>query len=604
VSLRLPAGRPAKLIGLGLLALLLVAVPFLVPDKLQTSINPFLLAAMAAVGLNLLMGSAGEISLGQAAMLAVGAYSAVLLNETFELPFVVGVLFAAPVGALISAVVGLTTARLKGLYAVLSTVALQFVVIYAAQRYQAKSNFGAGFTLPVAEIAGWRLDEGWRWYVVLAPCAILACLAHRQLLRTHVGRAWTAIRDRSSMAATLGVPLARYRLLAFALSGALVSMAGALLGYYQGAVAYDTYTLNLAVVYLAIIVVGGRGIPSGPFWGAAVFILLPTELRALLRSVNPTAASNPLVAQWEQVFDGFVLIVFLSLAPMGVAGGLLRLRRRITHRDRPIVLGEEAEVEAAPPAVVEQVPARVNSGPSLLEVERVAAGYSGAGRALHDVSLRVERGEVVAVLGPNGAGKTTLLRAIAGFTRLEGGSVHAGSIRFDGNDIGSTSAFKRARSGLVMVPERNKVFAEMTVSENMHVAMPRHDPSRIDEVLDLFPQLKALADRPAVLLSGGERQMLAIARALLLRPKVLCLDETTLGLAPRVARAVMQQLRELAEQTSTGVLLVEQNVHLALDISDRFYVLARGRIAMEGSPSVTAADELMTAYFGWEPADD
>jgi branched-chain amino acid transport system ATP-binding protein len=210
------------------------------------------------------------------------------------------------------------------------------------------------------------------------------------------------------------------------------------------------------------------------------------------------------------------------------------------------------------------------AGP-LLECRGLAAGY-GAVAVVRDVDLRVEPGEVVALVGPNGAGKTTTLLTLAGEL-----PVIAGEVVFHGA-VTKAPLFRRARQGMGFVTEERSVFMSLTAEENLRIA----GVTRAD-ALDVFPELEPLMGRTAGLLSGGEQQMLTLARAVARGPELLLADELSLGLAPGVVRRLLQTVRRVASERSTGILLVEQHVRQALQIADRVYVMQRGRIVMSGS---------------------
>jgi branched-chain amino acid transport system ATP-binding protein len=232
----------------------------------------------------------------------------------------------------------------------------------------------------------------------------------------------------------------------------------------------------------------------------------------------------------------------------------------------------------------------------LLELAGVEAGY-GPVQALHGISLSVGEGEVVAVLGGNGAGKTTTLRAISGLV------ASSGRVSFAGDPIRRRSPEKVARLGIAHVPEGRGIFSELTVHENLRLgAYLRRSGFAEDyaRVRGYFPWLEDRRDQQAGTLSGGEQQMLALARALMCRPRLLLLDEPSLGLAPIVIREIFRIVGELSEKEGLAVLVVEQNAKLALRSSSRAYVLEVGRVALEGPSEELAGNEsVRKAYLGY-----
>jgi branched-chain amino acid transport system ATP-binding protein len=233
-----------------------------------------------------------------------------------------------------------------------------------------------------------------------------------------------------------------------------------------------------------------------------------------------------------------------------------------------------------------------------LEVRGLTARY-GPVVAVRDVSLRVGEGEIVALLGANGAGKTTTLMSIVGLHRAR-----TGTIAFDGEEIGSLPAERVVRRGVGLAPEGRRIFARLTVAENLRLGAAAAgrggaEDARRERLLELFPALRERLRLPAASLSGGEQQQLAIARALMPGPRLLLLDEPTLGLAPKLVRLVFDLVVRLRDEEGVTILLVEQNVHQALRASDRAYLMRVGGIEAEGTPDELRRDRrVQAAYLG------
>jgi branched-chain amino acid transport system ATP-binding protein len=230
---------------------------------------------------------------------------------------------------------------------------------------------------------------------------------------------------------------------------------------------------------------------------------------------------------------------------------------------------------------------------ALLEIDTVSCFY-GDFQALFDVTVHVDEGETVAIIGANGAGKSTLLSSVAGLLRPA-----TGEVRFAGESIGRTPAYRRVARGIALVPEGRRIFPSLTVEENLRVGAHRRREGAWDvqKVYDLFPALGALAGRWGGTLSGGEQQMCAIGRALMSNPRLLLLDELSLGLAPVIIRAIYETIRAVSREGTT-VVLVEQDVTQALAVADRAYCLLEGRISLHGATRDLTRAQVADAYFG------
>ena len=226
----------------------------------------------------------------------------------------------------------------------------------------------------------------------------------------------------------------------------------------------------------------------------------------------------------------------------------------------------------------------------ILEIEGIET-YYGLGHILHGLSLAVAEGEAVALLGRNGAGKTTTLRSVAGLTPPA-----KGAIRYKGRSIAGLDTHRISQMGIALVPETRGIFSYLNARENLLIAQRKHSRWQMDAVLERFPALRERLESKGRLLSGGEQEMLAIARALMTGPELLLLDEPSQGLAPMVVNAVMDTIRELKAQR-VSMLLVEQNVEMALQLADRVYVIDHGTVVFEGTPEKLRGDRQVTATY-------
>jgi len=291
------------------------------------------LAATGALGLTILTGFCGQISLGHAAFLAIGAFTTVIFSVHLKFPFLLVLPIAAVAGAIIGFVVGLPSLRFRGVYLAISTLAMHYAIVFLATSYQA--NFGtsasAGITIRDPNVFGFVMQGDTAWYYFLFIFLSLVTVACLNLGRTRPGRAWMAIRDRDIAAEALGVSLARYKLLAFMVSSTIASVSGSLMAYYTNVVTVERYTLDLAILYVAMIIVGGMGSVLGSILGAFFITLLPYAINSLFEFLPSSLRFSTTVFGVQVGAIGLCVILFLVFEPKGLA----ELWRRIeTYFDR------------------------------------------------------------------------------------------------------------------------------------------------------------------------------------------------------------------------------------------------------------------------------
>jgi branched-chain amino acid transport system permease protein len=309
----------AEYLRLALAIAAVVAAPFLVSPYWLTILNQIGIAVIGAIGLNILVGFTGQISLGQGGFLAVGAYTSGLLAARAGFPFPVDVVCAILATAALGTLFGLPALRLKGLYLAIATLASQQVIIWVVTHWDAVTGGTAALVVPPTELFGWQLTGDMTWYWVIVAIAGLATLAATNLFRTGLGRAFVAIRDQDIAAEVMGVDPFRYKLLAFAISSGFVGLAGALTARYNLIVTWERFTLDVSILYLAMIIVGGLGSVSGAIYGAAFMIAVPAAIEEASRNLSGLDFIQADLPAIQTLIFGVTIVLFLVFEPRGLA---------------------------------------------------------------------------------------------------------------------------------------------------------------------------------------------------------------------------------------------------------------------------------------------
>ena len=555
----------------------LLAVPLFLSESRTNLAAAIVVFAIVGMSLVLLTGWAGQVSLGQMAFVGIGGAVAGAATARLGWDLVPAVVLAGLVGAGVALVIGLPALRRRGL--TLAVTSLAFALATSSWLLN-RSFFGPGHLLdwlPGDRIArpdlfGLSLSSETRMYYVCVGGLALAFAAVLGLRRTRTGRALVAVRDNERAGQAFGVHAHRITLFAFAASGFLAAFAGALFVHQQSGLTTGPYRPEESLSVFTMAVIGGLGSIPGAILGATY-----------VRSVDYYFAQ-----EWQILATGVGLLVVLWLFPGGLGGAFADLRdvflRRVARRRGitvPSLVADETPTvsgQVEPDSVRSNVP-RTPDG-ALLQVRDLAVAYDGV-RVLHGVDLAVREGEVVALLGTNGAGKSTVLRAIAGTAPVSGGA-----IVFAGDDVSRIPADVRARRGIVSAPGDAGTFPGLTVREHLRLAAwassgPTAPRDAVATALERIPELAERLDDRAGDLSGGQQQMVNVAMALLASPRVLLLDELSLGLAPAVVTRLFGIVRDLAA-AGTTIVLVEQSVPLALEVAERAYFLEKGQVRFVG----------------------
>ncbi|WP_349827077.1 branched-chain amino acid ABC transporter permease [Brevibacterium litoralis] len=320
-ELRLWTTTPAK-VRMVLLAVLAIAAPFMLNNYGMSLINTALIASIGAIGLNVLVGFTGQISLGQGAFLAVGAFTSAILTDRLGLPAPISIIGAIFLTAAVGIFFGLPALRLKGLYLAIATLAAQMIIVVVIRRW-AWLTEGHGFlNVDRLSLFGLQIDRIWfeqQWYLILLILTILAAFVATNLFRTGVGRSFMAVRDQDIAASAMGVNLTRAKLTAFGVSNGFVGLAGALLAHYTEIVSWEKFTIDVSILYLAMIIVGGLGSVAGSIYGAFFMTYLPIVVRwiaGVLGGFIPIVRDQ--TAAFQNLVFGLTVIVFLIVEPRGL----------------------------------------------------------------------------------------------------------------------------------------------------------------------------------------------------------------------------------------------------------------------------------------------
>ena len=606
-SRRAPGRHLGEIGAFAVLAVLLAAFPLVAPDSLVNVGVYALIYAIAAIGLSLLMGLAGQVSLGHAAFFAIGAYTQALLVTRYEVALPLAAVAATGVAMLVALIVGIPLLRLRGHYLALATLGLGIIVTVAATESDFLGATSGIYGVDKPDFGGRRYDSTEEYFWLLAPVVFVALLIARNIVAGRIGRALGAVNDSEVAAECLGVDTFRLRLQVLVVSAGYAGLAGVAYVHWIGVVNPNAANFPLSVELLLMVVLGGLGNVWGAVVGAFAVELLDEGLRSAIPALMPGA-----VGEVQLIGFGVVLTAVIIFVP----GGIHQVWRRTLARLRPAQPVDEAPPEQS--ALDDESPLLARAGRStpgspLLEVRDLTRRFGGV-TAVRDVSFDVRAGEIFGLIGPNGAGKTTCFNMVSAVL-----APSAGSVRLNGKRIDGRKPHVFARSRATRTFQNLQIFRSTTVRGN--VAVGRHLRSRAgllrgalvlptrreerqirhsaEELLALVG-LAADAERPAGDLPFGRQRLMEIARALALEPDLLLLDEPMAGLSGAERRDLVRLLRRL-RAGGMAIVLVEHDVEAVLALADRVAVLDDGRLIALGTPEEIRHDPaVVAAYLGVE----
>jgi ABC-type branched-subunit amino acid transport system ATPase component/ABC-type branched-subunit amino acid transport system permease subunit len=538
------------------------------------------LTAVVGVGLNVLLGLSGQISLGHVAFYAIGAYVVGILTTktsiVFWLAWPLGAAAAGAAGALLA----VPALRVRGPYLAMVTIAFGFIVEQGAVEWSGLTGGWNGLIgIPTPNLGGYKFAEREIAILVVILTALTIWLFAR-LEASAWGTAMRAVRDCEVASQSIGLDPTVIRTVAFVISAAVTGVAGGMFAAMSDFISPESFPFFQSILFLLVVMIGGADRVLGPLVGAIIVVLLPELLSWL--------------AQYRLLFVGVLLLVVLRLAPGGLVGIIAQLLR-VRFNDRKPLASRDVTAMLSTPA-----------GRASLVAEGVSVAFGGV-KAVANLTFAAEPCRITSIIGPNGAGKSTVLNLICGFYRPD-----QGSIRLAGRELAGLPSHAVARARIARTYQTSQLFGELSVIDNVLVAMRRgrlglgdllaanRDPEQaaLAQSLLAFVGYAGSLDRTAAALAHVDRRLVEIARALAIAPKVLALDEPAAGLDPGDTHRLGELLQRIAA-AGIAVLLVEHDMKLVMAVSDHVIVLDAGQKIAEGPPTVIQRNPVvLEAYLG------
>ncbi|MCU1602162.1 MAG: putative transporter ATPase and permease protein [Frankiales bacterium] len=595
--------------GFGLLALaLLLLLPGHITAASAVKITTIFALVIVGLSAGIVTGLAGQLSLGQFAIGGVGALASYeIASRTGD--YYLSFLYAGLAAAVVSVLIGLPSLRVKGL--LLTVTTLSFALVVPNWLLRQPWTFGSQVTPGSPTILGQHLTTSKHYYYFALTMALLSLLIAGNVRRSGIGRLFLAVRDNEDNARAFTIPAAIVKIQGFAVGGFLAGIGGALYAHSLSTVNNDSFSSDISIAVLVMAVIGGLGTLYGPILGALLVFALPefvnlgalglagTSLGQLFIILYLPGGLGQLIIPVRDRLVRFVGVRFkvdVAAAYLAESSSGAAVRDAGTSREMPS--------SARPVGVASQ-----RQGP-ILEATGLVRSFGGV-RAVRDVSLAVQRGEILGLIGPNGAGKTTTFELLAGFTKPD-----QGSVLLNGEDVTDLSPEARGQRGLIRSFQDAALFPTLSVLECVQLSLERNDATRfMPQLLGFTGQEKrkeALArelvswmglDRyrsaQVQSLSTGTRRITEIACLVAMTPKILLLDEPCSGVAQRETEALSQLLQQLKVDLDLTLMIIEHDIPMIMSMSDRIICMADGEIIAQGSPDVVRNDpKVVESYLG------
>ncbi len=558
-----------------------------------------LIYAVLVQSLNLIMGYVGVISMGHAVFSAIGAYTAALISLHLGYNFIVGMAAGFLLATIAGALLAIPSLRVRDEYLIVFTVGFQMVAFEFMLTARGVTQGQGGIpNIPSPVLFGYEFNTPLKFLPLAFFIAVVCFAVCRRVVRSPFGRVLKAIREDESACRALGKNTLRFKVLVFALGGGIAAIAGSTLAYFITFISPVSFSVEVSIFIIVMVILGGEANFWGPLVGAAILVGLPEILRFI-----PGAAGS--VDVFREIFYGLILMLMMVFRPQGILPEYSAESRKIEIP--PDVLEPEANAPAG------NISDEQTALTHILEVRGACKSFGGL-RAVEDASLKLGPGKITALIGPNGCGKTTLFNMITGFLSADRGRVY-----IHGREITGKAPYKMIADGLARSWQDIRIFKDMTVLDNVLVACPGQTGEGIGAIFTSpwkvareerenykkalrYLNMVGLLDKAGHLagsLSTAEQKLAAIARLMATECPVLLLDEPTAALDMESVERIIKLIKGIAKQGRKTILLIEHNLDVVRGLVEEAYFMSEGKILARGEPSALMADpKLAEVYFG------